>query len=154
MKLGNPGEAFVEVRSTLQFVDSYLTTALTLTDQLQAAAFLANSSTHIHRVDLTHMAQVRVVGRVTSLGGGSANNPRLVLKYRTAFSTTVGDYADIGTSEVAMLINATGVNASGWVDLAAGAKADVFVAMTSIGGDGVADPVVGHLQAQYRDWTE
>jgi len=73
------------------------------------------------------------------------------LKYNTVFSTTVGNYLDIGTSEVGVAVNTTNtVIVSNWIDLAAGAKADVFLAIAGSGGDGVLDPLFGRISAQFK----
>ncbi len=42
------------------------------------------------------------------------------------------------------------VLATAWTDLVAGAKADVFIAPLCSGGDGVLDPVVGNITAQFK----
>ncbi len=123
---------------------------VTLTDQSSTTQFFANSNRNITRADLSLYTQARLVARVTT-GSASANTPRLILRYRNgAFSTTVGDYSDIGTSAVSTSLASTGVIDSGWVDLASGAKNDVLVTLVQIGGDGAADPVVGTVMAYFR----
>jgi len=37
-----------------------------------------------------------------------------------------------------------------WIDLAAGAKADVFITLDGSGGDGVLDPAFGNIYAQFK----
>lgn len=123
---------------------------VTLTDQASAAQFFANSNRNITKADLSLYTQCRLIARVTT-GSASANTPRLILRYRNgSFSTTVGDYSDIGTSEVDCPLVSTGVIDSGWIDLAAGAKNDVLLTVVQIGGDGAADPAVANLQAHFR----
>lgn len=122
---------------------------LTLTNQSNAENFLAAVSRAVTLLDLTTYTQVRLVTRVQT-GSASANSPRLRLRYRISFSTTVGDYSDIGTSEVSTSLTSTGVIDSGWVSLATGAKADVYVTVTQIGGDGAADPVIGFVNTYFR----
>ena len=124
-------------------------TNLQLTNQANAENFLAAVSRDITVLDLTTYTQCRLVTRVQT-GSASANNPRLRLRYHTAFSTTVTDYVDIGTSEVATSLASAGLADSGWISLAAGAKADVYVTVTQLGGDGVADPVIGFINAYFR----
>jgi hypothetical protein len=75
----------------------------------------------------------------------------LILRYRTAFSTTVGDYLDIGTSEVSVAVNTTNtILSTSWIDLVAGAKADIFLSLVGSGGDGVLDPAFGQIIAQFK----
>jgi len=123
--------------------------ALTRTDQVSGAAFMNGNDRNIWQVDLTNFTQVRLSIRVTT-GSASANNPRVRLRYHTAFSTTIGDYSDIGTSEVACSLASTGVITSSWIDLASGAKADIFLIASEIGGDGAADPVYASVAAHFR----
>jgi len=124
-------------------------TNLQLTNQANAENFLAAVSRDITVLDLTTYTQCRLVTRVQT-NSASANNPRLRLRYHTAFSTTVTDYVDIGTSEVATSLASTGLADSGWISLATGAKADVYVTVTQLGGDGAADPVIGFINAYFR----
>lgn len=111
--------------------------------------FLNNSSRSAQQVELSAMQQVRLTIRVTT-ASASANTPKLRLRYKTTFSPSVTDYADIGTSEVSCSLSATGLITSSWIDLAAGAKADVFVIVEQLGGDGSAQPIVGAVSAEYR----
>lgn len=124
-------------------------TNLQLTNQANAENFLSAVSRDVTLLELTTYTQVRLVTRVQT-NSASANNPRLRLRYRTSFSTTVTDYSDIGTSEVATSLASTGVIDSGWIDLVSGAKADVYVTVTQLGGDGAADPVIGFVNAYFK----
>jgi hypothetical protein len=134
-----------------QFIDPYSTVTSTLTDQANAEAFYTQANGMIHLVDLTLFRQVRLLVRVGT-GSASTNTPRLRVRYKTgAFSTTVGAFSDIGTSEVSCSLTTATTLASSWIDLAAGAKADVWVAVTQLGGDSGADPAISLVNVQYRD---
>lgn len=125
---------------------------ITLTNQPNTAQFLSNSNRNIWQVDLTKYTQVRIVARVTT-GSASANSPRLIARYKTVasgFSTTVGDYVDIGTSEVSASLTSTGVIASSWIAITASALADIFITIIQNGGDGAADPAYAMLGLQFR----
>jgi hypothetical protein len=88
---------------------------------------------------------------VNKQGTAGAANSKFILRYRTTFSTTVGDYSDIGTSEVSVAVNTTNtVLSTSWINLAANAKADVFVAVVGSGGDGALDPGFGSVIAQFK----
>ena len=114
-----------------------------------AATFLFGSYRHIIKVDLTGYTQCRFIVNKQTTAGAAAS--KLILRYRTAFSTAVGDYADIGTSEVSVAVNTTNVVlATSWVALAPGAIGDVFVCVVGSGGDGVLDPAFGTIVAQFK----
>lgn len=145
-------------RATLGLTDLYAkfvlpiyhdVNATTLTTHPSTAQFLGNLNRLIHRADLTDWAEARIVARVTT-GSASGNSPRLVLRYHTAFSTTVGDYIDAGTSEISVSIASTGLPASSWGTLAAGAKADVYISVQQIGGDSSASPAIAGVWVEFR----
>jgi hypothetical protein len=123
--------------------------AIALTNQANALQFLAASDRHVLRADLSGYAEARLVVRVTT-GSASQNTPRLMVRYRTVFSTTPADYLLLATTEVSCSLTSTGVVSSAWLPLVAGAKADVFLAVLQDGGDGVADPAVGAVTVQFR----
>lgn len=101
-----------------------------------------------YKVDLTNFTQARLVVHTTS---GALAGSKLILRYKTtSYSATATDYSDIGTSEVSTTLTTAGVIDSGWVDLAAGAKADVFVALLGQDGDGAADPVFRYMTIQFK----
>ena len=99
----------------------------------------SNANAWATRVDLTNAHQIRFGARV-GVGSASANSPRLILRYYTSLSATASDWIDIGTSEVSASLTSTGIARSSWIDIAALAKADVFVTIISDGGNGTADP--------------
>ena len=124
------------------------TASITLTNQTNAEAFLAGNNRNIFRYDLTGYTEAKLIARVVT-GSASANSPRLRVMYDVVsggFSTTVGDYTNAASSgEVSCSLTTAGVIDSGWVALAAGAKVDTYLAVTQIGGDGAADPVLGRI---------
>lgn len=114
-----------------------------------AATLWAGTAAHITRVDLSNFTQVRLcVNKLAAAGGASS---KLILRYWTSYTQTAATFVDIGASEVSVAAN--GVNTyvnSAWINLAAGAKADVFLAVVGSGGDGVLDPVFGQIVAQFK----
>ena len=53
--------------------------------------------------------------------------------------------------EPATPLNVTNtVVSSAWINLVAGAKADVFIGLIGSGGDGALDPAFGSIVAQFR----
>jgi hypothetical protein len=126
------------------------TANITLTNQPSTEQFLANSNRNIIRVDLSTATDVQLVARVVT-GSASVNSPRLRVMYATTFTTALGSYTTIGTTEVACSLTTAGVAASGWVPLVTGAKITAcYVAVTQIGGDGVADPALGNITLWIR----
>lgn len=126
------------------------TANVTLTNQAAADGFLAGSNRNIIKADLTGYTQCRLLARVVTQSA-SAASPRIRLRYKAgAFSTTLTDYIQIGDSDVTCSLTAAGLIDSGWVNLVAGAKADVLLTISQLGGDGVADPALGMVVAQFR----
>lgn len=123
--------------------------ALTLTNQANAEQFLGNSDRNIKKIDLSNFTQVRLLARVVT-GSASANTPRIYAEYHTSFTTTVGTYSGIGSSAVNCSLTSTGLIDSGWINLVAGAKADVFVTILMNGGDAAADPALGQVALQFK----
>ncbi len=123
-------------------------TSMTFTTQPTAEQFLLNSARHVTKVDLSWYTQVRLVGRLL-IASTSPFGPRLRLRYSTTFQSAIGSYSGIGTT-VAVNLRDLGVNASAWIDLERPARADVFLAISQLGGDGASSPVGGHLMAEFR----
>lgn len=121
----------------------------TLTNMAAALNFLNASHRYAGKADLTNFTQCRLVVNKQGTAGAAAS--KIILRYRTAFDVTAANWLDIGVSEVSCAINVQNtVVASAWVNLAAGAKADVFVTPLMSGGDGVLDPVIGNVTAQFK----
>lgn len=123
--------------------------AVAYTNMAAAASFFAGSHRYATKLDLSGYTQVRLIVNKQATAG--AANAKVRLRYITAFSTTVGSWLAIGASEVQVAVNVQNtVLDSGWINLVAGAKADVFVTLDGIGGDGALDPVFGAISAQFR----
>lgn len=120
-----------------------------LTNQANAEQFFGNSDRNIQKVDLTSYTQVRLLARVVT-ASASVNSPRLYVEYHTSFTTTVGTYSAIGASAVNCSLSAAGYVDSGWINLVAGAKADVFVTVLQNGGNAAADPALGPVVVQFK----
>jgi len=102
------------------------------------------------KIDLTNYSQVRFMVNKTTTTAGVAGSI-LSLKYNTTYSTSDTGYSTIGTSAVQVAIDvSTGYLDTGWIDLAAGAKADVFVTVTGTGGNGSTSPSFGNIVAQFK----
>lgn len=122
---------------------------LTLTNQANAEQFLGNSNRNITKIDLTNFSQARLVARVVT-GSASANTPRIYLQYHTSFTTTAATYSDIGESAINCSLTNAGLIDSGWINLVAGAQADIFLTVLQNGGDAAADPALGIVEAHFR----
>lgn len=123
---------------------------MTLTDVAAGDAFLGKSNGNVGQLDLTHYTHVRLTCRVTT---AATAGTKLVAAYRlvsSGYSSTIGDYSAIGTSAVEISLSSTGVIASSWITLAAGAKADVLLCMVQTGGDGATDPVIRLLTMEFK----
>lgn len=109
-----------------------------------------NSNAPVHVADLTGCTQVRYSARVITAGVAGS---KLRLRYKLAtFSTTFGDYLQLGNSgHVEIPIDSATLVHSGWVDIDPAAANDtVFLAPTELDGNGVADPTVRWLCAEFR----
>ena len=121
----------------------------TWTNMPLALTFWSGSTRHITKVDLTNYTQVRLIVNKQTTAGDVAS--KLILRYNTSFSTAVGNYLDIGLSEVSVAINTTNtVLVTDWISLVAEAKADIFLSLVGSGGNGVLDPAFGQISAQFR----
>jgi hypothetical protein len=97
------------------------------------------------KFELTNATQARLV--VDMAIAGAAVPAKLRAQYST--DQTTWNYLD-GSAGPSVDINATGVRTSSWVTLAAGAKADVFLRLVGLSGDGVADPQFSLVQLQAK----
>lgn len=123
--------------------------AATWTNMPLAATLFAGSHRHVVKADLSDFTQVRLVVNKQATAG--AANAVLELRYATSFATTPAGYSSIGEQVVQVAVNvANTVLDSGWVNLEAGAKGDVFLAVVGSGGDGVLDPTFGNISAQFQ----
>lgn len=120
-----------------------------LTDMAAAATLLRASPASAKKMDLTNFTECRIVcvmGGVAAPAGG-----KCIAKFKTTLGANDAAYAALGTSAVeAAMDTADTATASAWIPLAAAAKADVFVAVSTSGGDGAVDPVLGNLEVQFR----
>lgn len=121
--------------------------SVTATDMAAALTeMVAGSPRGRMKYDFTRAQQVRLTLMVTTVGSASA-------EVRAQYSTDSGgswNYLDGGTGPSVGIASTTGVKDSGWVDLAAGAKGDVWLRLISINGDGAADPSfgLGHIHVR------
>lgn len=114
------------------------------TNMPAAATEFRGVSLHRRKIDLTNATQARLGASVDQTGHTTA---KLYLEYSTDNVT----FAALGTSEVGVDISSVGDKVSAaWVDLAAGAKADVWLRVVGSGGNGTADPRFGLLYASFR----
>lgn len=127
--------------------------ALAWTNQPAALSFWLSSATvakGVTKVDLTGFTQVRLLVNKQGTAGAAAS--KLILRYKASpFTQVVADYSDIGTSEVSVATNVQNAFLeTAWINLAAGAQADVFLALLGSGGDGVIDPAFGQITAEFK----
>jgi hypothetical protein len=138
MKITRAGAAAIAVSIAIN------TAALTITDIPAALTELAASTNRRAKVDLTNAIVARITARVTTAGSASAE-----IRAQYSLDESTWDYLD-GSSGPAVNIATLGTKASGFVALAAAAKADVFVRVVTINGDGAADPQIGSIYIQVK----
>jgi hypothetical protein len=113
--------------------------------------FFDSSSAYVTQIDLTYYNQVRLI--VNKQGTAGATGSKLLVRYQatTGAPFTESSYLAIGTSEVSVAVDTTNnILVTSWIDLASGAKSDVWVALMGIDGDTTADPVFGNIYAEFR----
>jgi hypothetical protein len=97
------------------------------------------------KVDLTNYTEARLVVRQASAGAASAE---LRMQYSTDESTWA--YLDGATGPSVEAATANTSKVSGWVTLEAGARADVWLRLAGINGDGVANPSFQNISLHVR----
>jgi len=130
----------------------YCTAAISTTFGTTEAFFGgANGYRNVVRLDLTNFTQARIVFTV---GGTTPVASSLVsMQYYTSSSATIGDYLDMGASgavEVSLPATPNLCTAGAWTDLAAGAKADVFVLVICIAPSGSTSVTSQSVCLQFR----
>ena len=113
--------------------------------------FFDSSSAYVTQIDLTYYNQVRLI--VNKQGTAGATGSKLLVRYQATTGTPFDEslYLAIGTSEVSLAVDTTNnILVTSWIDLATGAKSDVWVALMGIDGDTTADPVFGNIYAEFR----
>lgn len=120
-----------------------------MTNATLAERLAGNTSRHIFMVDLEGYTQVRL--RANKMVIGTAN-AIFRAKYYTSYTTTVGNFLQLGLSaQVEIAMAATGYADTGWMDLATGARINgCCIGFTELGGDGVADPALGATDILFR----
>lgn len=121
-------------------------TSVTLTNMSASlTVFYTGGNTFEMPTDLTNATQARIFVRVITVGHTTA-------ELRAQFATTFGGsygYLDAAAGPAAN-ISATGGALSAWVTLDASVKADGFIRVISINGNGIADPVLAEIAVQVR----
>jgi hypothetical protein len=122
---------------------------ITWSNMPAAVTFFAGSHRFASKLDLTNYSQVRLIVNKQAVAGLAGSVVRL--RYTVTFSTNAANWLQIGTSSVQVAVDVQNtVLDSGWIDLVAGAKADVFIVLDGSGGNGTLDPVFGSIVAQFR----
>jgi hypothetical protein len=121
----------------------------TWTNMPAAETLLFGVAGSIQYADLTGFTQVRF--HVNKLATAGAASSKLILKYAGSYTQTVGSFANIGASEVSVAINVANTYLmTAWTNLAAGATGVEYLTVTGSGGDGVIDPIIGSIFAEFK----
>lgn len=130
-------------------IDFNATIPDTWTNMPSAISFYDGSNAFITAADLTNFTQVRLL--INKLGTAGAAGSIIILRYNTSYTQNANLWSTIGTTSVQLGVNNTNqFLETAWIDLVAGAKADVFIALMGSGGDGAADPIFGMITAEFR----
>lgn len=122
-----------------------------MTNATLAERFAGNTTRHIFLANLAGYSQVKMIANIM-VASASASSPAIRLRYYTGYSGTFANYLQIGASQqLDISVASTGIVDTGWVALAAGAKADgVAIALCELGGDGAIDPALGATYVMFR----
>lgn len=113
---------------------------------MPAALTEFNSQTRTRtKVDLALFTEARMVGNVIAAGVAGAE---LRVQYSTDQSSWA--YLDGSAGPALLLTNGSVLVVGGWVTLAAPAKADVFLRLVGIGGNGATSPTFTNVGVQFR----
>jgi hypothetical protein len=138
------GSGAAAIPFTIPFVAGYAT--ITWTSMPAALTEFNAAARGRIKVDLTNATQARLIVHMMSTAGSA--NAELRAQYSTDDSSF--SYMD-GATGPSVAINAANVTlVSSWVNLAAGAKADVFLRVVGINGDGATSPTFGNISIQVR----
>ena len=125
----------------------------TYTDQPAAINFWQGSATYATVADCSVFTQVRLIAKINTAG---VSGSKICMRYKTtSFSGTPGDYSKLGLSATEVYVSLTTgatVATSGWINIetAAISAGDVYLMLGSIDGNGVNDPTVGSVRAEFR----
>jgi hypothetical protein len=96
------------------------------------------------KADLTATAQVRLIANVATAGAAGA-----AIRAQHSTDQSTWNYLD-GATGPSVGVGTTGLKVSAWVNVTGAAKADVFIRVVGISGDGTADPAFGNVLLQVR----
>lgn len=130
-------------------IDFNTTMPDTWSNMPSAISFYDGSAAFITAAELSNFTQVRLL--INKLGTAGATGSAIILRYNTTYTQNANLWSAIGTTSVQLAVNNTNqFLETAWIDLVAGAKADVFIALMGSGGDGAADPIFGMITAEFR----
>lgn len=98
------------------------------------------------KADLTNATQARLLVHMMSTAGASGAE----LRGQYSTDASAWNYLDGATGPAAAINVASTTVAGAWVNLVAGAKADVFIRVVGINGDGIISPSFGNISIQVR----
>ena len=116
--------------------------AVSWTNQPAAETELNGAPRSRTKVDLSRYTRVRMTAAVSTAGAAGS---KLRLQYATDGNTQAA-WANL--TEVPLDNSGQG-NISAWAELPAGARGDVWLRVVGVGGDGVIDPIIGNVTAQF-----
>ncbi|MBA3575332.1 MAG: hypothetical protein H0W37_10320 [Pseudonocardiales bacterium] len=114
------------------------------TNMPNVATGLYGTSQYQIYVDLTGLSEVRIAAGVAQAGAAAAV---LYLQYSTDHGVS---YADLTTGRAEAVPLTVGFPSGAWTPIVTAARTDVRLQPTGRGGDGVADPRLHSITAQFR----
>lgn len=96
------------------------------------------------KADLTSASQVRLIANVATAGAAGA-----AIRAQHSTDQSSWNYLD-GATGPSVSVGTTGLKVSAWVSVTGAAKADVFIRVVGISGDGTTDPAFGNVLLQVK----
>jgi hypothetical protein len=113
------------------------------TNQPAAVTELGGSTRHRTRFDLTNVTKARLLASVMVAGAATAD---LCVEYSPDGTT----WSALAAGGVCVQINTTGFKTSSFPNIAAAAKADVYLRVVGRNGNGTLDPAFGSISVEVR----
>lgn len=119
--------------------------AVAWTDMPAALTTFLGAAWIMTKADLAYYSQARLVANVVAVGFAGS-------KLRPQYSLDAASWASLCDSDGATVTDLSpgGILVSAWGTIASVARADVFLRLVGLDGDGVADPSFGTIMLQVR----
>lgn len=124
-----------------------LVAATVWTNMPAALTEFLNNANFRNKADLTNVTEARVISVLTAVGASTTT------EIRVEYSLNGTTWATLGTTANTPLVvigNTAGIKVGAWVSVVVAAKADVYLRVVGINGNGAADPNFNKIVLQVK----